>query len=199
MTQAVKPSPRAAASPAAAQAPVRVWPPVVRWGHWALAASVLTCLLLHEGGSWHERLGYAALALAAMRCALGCFSGVRHLRFAAFVQGPSATWAYGRALLTRTEPRHLGHNPLGGWMIVALLLAAVLAGASGALYTTDRYWGDDTVFAIHRVAGWSLALLAPLHVGGVILTSILQRENLLRALFSGRKRPAAAGDVGLDA
>jgi cytochrome b len=115
------------------------------------------------------------------------------------VHGPAATWAYARALLARTEPRHLGHNPLGGWMIVALLLAAVLAGASGALYTTDRYWGDDTVYAIHRVAGWSFAVLAPLHVGGVIVTSIAQRENLLRALFSGRKRAAADGDIGLDA
>jgi cytochrome b len=171
---------------------------VVRWGHWALAASVLGCLLLYEGGPWHERLGYAALALALGRCALGGLSRTRHLRFSAFVRGPAATWAYARALLRRSEPRHLGHNPLGGWMVVALLLAAALAGASGALYTTDRYWGDDAVYAIHRVAGWAFAVLVPLHVGGVVVTSILQRENLLRALFSGRKRPAASGDVGLD-
>ncbi len=180
-------------------ATVPVWPWVVRWGHWVLAASVLGCLLLHEGGVWHERLGYSALALALGRGALGWLSGARHLRFTAFVRGPAATWAYARALLTRSEPRHLGHNPLGGWMVVALLLAAVVAGASGALCTTDRYWGDDTVYAIHRVAGWAFAVLVPLHVGGVIVTSILQRENLLRALFSGRKRSAAAGDIGLDA
>jgi cytochrome b len=176
-----------------------VWPPAVRFGHWALAASVLGCLLLHEGGAWHERLGYAALALALGRSALGWLGGTRHLRFAAFVRGPAVTWAYARALLARREPRHLGHNPLGGWMVVALLLAAALAGASGALYTTDRYWGDDTVYALHRIAGWSFAVLVPLHLGGVVLTSILQRENLLRALLSGRKRAAAAGDIGLDA
>jgi cytochrome b len=180
-------------------ASVRVWPRWVRWGHWALAASVLGCLLLHEGGAWHEGLGYAALALALARVVMGAWGGAGHLRFAAFVRGPADTWAYARALLARSEPRHLGHNPLGGWMIVALLLAAVVAGASGALYTTDRYWGDDTVYAIHRVAGWAFAVLVPLHVGGVVLTSVLQRENLLRALFSGRKRPAAPGEIGLDA
>ena len=178
---------------------VRVWPPVVRWGHWALAACVLGCLLQRDGGSWHERMGYTALALALGRCALGWFSSLRHLRFAAFVHGPAATWAYARALFTRSEPRHLGHNPLGGWMIVALLLAVTLAGASGALYVTDRYWGDDTVHAIHRFIGWSFAVLVPLHVGGVFLTSILQRENLLGALLSGCKRPAAPGDIDLDA
>jgi cytochrome b len=182
-----------------APAPVRVWPHWVRWGHWALAASVLGCTLLYQGGAWHEGLGYAALALALGRLAMGWRSGWRHLRFAAFVRGPTATWAYARALLARSEPRHLGHNPLGGWMVVALLLAAVLAGVSGALYTTDRYWGDDTVYTVHQMAGWAFAVLVPLHVGGVVITSLLQRENLLRALLSGRKRPAAAGDVGLDA
>jgi cytochrome b len=199
MTRPLAPPPAAAPSGQGERAFVRVWPPVVRWGHWALAASVIGCLLLHEGGAWHEGLGYAALGLALGRSGLGWLGGARHLRFAAFLRGPAATWAYARALRSGTEPRHLGHNPLGGWMVVALLLAAVLAGASGALYTTDRYWGDDTVYAVHRAAGWSFAVLVPLHLVGVILTSLLQRENLVRAMFSGRKRPAAAGDTGLDA
>jgi cytochrome b len=180
------------------QAGVLVWPRAVRWGHWALAGSVMGCVLLHEGGAWHERLGYTALALALGRSALGWLGGTHHLRFAAFVRGPAATWAYARALLACSEQRHLGHNPLGGWMVVALLLAAGVAGVSGSLCTTDRYWGDDTVYTVHRVAGWAFAVLVPLHVTGVLVTSIAQRENLLRALFSGRKRPAASGDVSLD-
>ena len=170
----------------------------MRCGHWALAGSVLGCLVLYEGGAWHERLGYAALTLALLRSASGWLSSARHLRFTAFVQSPAATWTYTRTLFSRTEARHLGHNPLGGWMVVALLLAAGVAGASGALYTTDRYWGDDTVYVVHRVAGWAFAGLVPLHLGGVLVTSFLQRENLLRALFSGRKRSAAKGDIGLD-
>jgi cytochrome b len=153
---------------------------------------------MHEGGAWHERLGYAGLLLALGRAGLGGFSAVRHLRFGAFVRGPTATWRYARALLARREPRHLGHNPLGGWMIVVLLTDAIAAGASGALYVTDRYWGDDAVYTVHRLAGWSFALWVPLHLAGVILTSVLQRENLVRALFTGRKRAAAPGDIGLD-
>jgi cytochrome b len=175
-----------------------VWPPVVRWGHWALALGVLGCLLSHQGGAWHERMGYVVLFLALGRGAMGWFSRRPHLRFAAFLHGPVTTWRYALALLAHREQRHLGHNPLGGWMIAALLLAAAAGGASGALYVTDRYWGDDTVLAVHQLAGWSFAVMVPLHVGGVILTSFRQRENLVRALLSGRKRAAAPGDVGLD-
>ncbi len=169
----------------------------MRIAHWALAGSVLTCLWLHEGGPWHERLGYAALLLASARSGAGWLAPAPHLRFAGFVRGPRATWAYARALLARREPRHLGHNPLGGWMIVALLACAMLAGASGALYATDRFWGDPLLYALHQVAGWSFAALVPLHLGGVLVTSLLQRENLLGAMLTGRKRAASADDIGL--
>ena len=175
-----------------------IWPPVVRCGHWLLATGVLGCLWLYQGGPWHERLGYLALAVALWRCAHGLSAQRRHLRFSGFLRGPRGTWAYARALLAHREPRHLGHNPLGAWMIVLLLLATAVAGASGALYATDRYWGDETVYAIHKVTAWSLAVLVPVHLAGVLLTSWLQRENLVLAMFSGRKRAAAADDVDLE-
>ena len=176
---------------------VPVWSVAVRAGHWALAACVLACLWLYEGGTWHERLGYAALALAIWRVALGLASPAAHLRFAVFVSGPRATGAYLRAVWARREPRHLGHNPLGGWMIVALLATAVLAGSSGALYATDFFWGDAWVYGVHRISGWAFVVLVPLHVGGVLVTSWLQRENLLGAMVNGRKRAPSPGDINI--
>ena len=175
---------------------VLVWGPAVRLGHWALAGSVLACLWLHEGGAWHERLGYAALALAALRTSAGWWARAPQLRFAGFVAGWRATTGYAAALLRRAEPRHLGHNPLGGWMIVALLGCALLAGGSGALNATDRFWGDPVLYGLHRIGGWALAVLVPLHLSGVLLTSWLQRENLVRAMLDGRKRAPAPGDIG---
>lgn len=179
-------------------ATLRVWSAAVRAAHWGLAACVLACLALYEGGAWHERLGYAALAIAAWRVLHGFVSRDRHARFVGFVRAPAAALAYARALAAGRERTYIGHNPLGGWMIVALLSAALAAGASGALYATDRYWGDPTLIALHALAGWSLALLVPVHVAGVLFTSLRQRENLARAMVTGRKvlRADAVDAVG---
>ncbi len=171
-----------------------VWSVRQRIAHWVLAGSVLGCLWLSEGGLLHHRLGYVALAVAAVRVVLG-FVGHRIERFASFVRGPIATLSYARAVVAHREPRYRNHNPLGGWMVMALLAAALAAGASGALYDTDRFWGDPVVYEIHRIAGWSFLVFAPLHVAGVVLASIRHRENLVRAMVDGFKRDPGPDDI----
>lgn len=170
----------------------------MRLAHWTLAAAVISCLVLHEGGPWHERLGYAALAVALWRLVVGFTARAPQLRFGVFVKGLSATLAYARSVHAGQERRHLGHNPLGGWMIVALLACAATAAGSGALYATDAFWGDDRVYTVHRIAGWSLSVLVPLHVLGALLASRRHRENLVRAMLTGDKPAAGPNDVGLD-
>jgi cytochrome b len=184
-------------APDAAATPVRVWAVPVRLAHWGLAACVLGCLALYEGGRWHEWLGYGALVISVLRLAAGWVGSPPDspARFRRFVLGPVATWHYARSVMAGREPRHLGHNPLGGWMVLALLWMALMAAASGALYVTDRYWGDEAVWWWHAVASWSLLGLVPLHLAGVVLTSIRHRENLVRAMLDGRKRPPAPGDL----
>lgn len=167
---------------------VAVWDPLVRIGHWTLAACVLLSWATGEGSErLHEWLGYAAGAVVALRVVWG-FSGPRHARFADFVHGPRATLAYARLMLLAREPRYLGHNPLGGWAIVALLVTVALTAASGWLYTTDEYWGVEWVGELHEgLADLLLALIA-LHLAGVALASWRHRENLVAALWHGRKR-----------
>lgn len=167
---------------------IRVWDPFVRIGHWALALTVLAAWLTREGwGRWHEWIGYVGLALVAARVAWGLWSSGT-ARFSAFVRSPAVTWRYARQVLAAREPRHVGHNPLGAWMIVALLAAVTLVGASGWLYTTDRFWGVEWVEQLHSLLADALLVLIVLHVAGVLLASFRHRENLVWSMFTGRKR-----------
>jgi cytochrome b len=171
---------------------VRIWDPLVRVCHWLLALSVLAAWATrHLPGAWHERLGYAALAIVAIRFVWG-WCGPRHARFKDFTHGLRATSSYARALLERREPPTLGHNPLGGWMVIALLLLTTLVAASGWLYTTDRYWGVAWVETLHRALTNVLLLLVTLHVAGVAYASWRHRQNLIGAMLHGWKRVCAA-------
>lgn len=119
---------------------VKVWDLLVRLGHWTLALCVFGALLTRQGGTAHEVFGYAALGIVALRLVWG-FVGPPTARFASFVRGLRPTLSYGRAVMARSDARHIGHNPLGAWMIVALLGLAFVAAATGALFVTDAFWG----------------------------------------------------------
>ena len=174
---------------------MRVWDPYVRVLHWLLAIAVLLAWLTREGwGLWHDWLGYAALALAAARLPWGWF-GPKHARFADFLYAPGHTLAYARSFLTPAAPRYLGHNPLGGWMIVALLAGVAATSVTGWLYTTDTYWGIEWVATLHEWCANVLLALAILHVAGVAAASLRHRENLVAAMIHGRKRAPGPDDI----
>jgi len=164
-----------------------VWDPAQRILHWGLVISVALAWWAGEGLlKLHLWVGYTALAIVAIRIALG-MAGSQHARFASFVRGPRAVLGYAQRVAQGREERHLGHNPLGGWMIVALLACLAVICISGFLYTTDAFWGVEWVEEMHRISAWTLVGLIVAHVAGVIFTSLRQRENLVSAMFSGRK------------
>jgi cytochrome b len=171
---------------------LRVWSLAQRLLHWTLAASVIAAFATHEGGGkWHEWTGYLALVCALLRLFMGVarwpWAG-SYARFSQCVHGPSATLAYARALLAKREPRTLGHNPLGAWMVVTLLCTTVLASFTGWLFTTDRFWGLEWLERLHGFLGQAFIPLVALHLCGVALTSWRHRENLVKAMLTGDKR-----------
>jgi len=168
---------------------VKVWDPLVRLGHWALVAGIAIAWFTREGArTVHEQIGYAVLAIVVLRVLWG-FTGPHYARFAQFVCSPSTTFAYARAVLAGSGSRHLGHNPLGGWMTVVLLGMIALVALSGWLYTTDAFWGVQWVAELHEALSDALLGLIALHIAGVVFTSYRHRENLVAAMVHGRKRP----------
>lgn len=176
-----------------------MWDPFVRLAHWTLAISVLGAWLTAEldgklAAALHEWLGYLALAVLALRAPWG-WVGTRYARFSQFVRGPRATLAYAKQVAAGREPRHLGHNPLGAWMIVALMVMVAAAAGSGWLYVTDRFWGEEWLEETHELLANVLLTLVALHVAGVVFSSLRHRENLVRAMLTGYKRAPHPGDV----
>ena len=163
--------------------------------HWTLAGAMVTSFVTHENvGQVHEWAGYVALAAACLRVVLG-FAASGYWRFSQFVRGAGATLAYARSVWQRKERRYLGHNPLGGWMVLVLLADAIGAGVTGWLSTTDRYWGVAWVADLHALLGEAFPALLLVHVGGAIFTSWRHRENLVAAMWHGRKQVAGPDDI----
>lgn len=176
-------------------ATVKVWDPFVRIFHWSLVALFAFAFL--TGDEWqnpHELAGYAIAGLVAARILWGLF-GSRHARFSDFVRSPLRILGFLKDTATLSAPRYLGHNPAGGAMVIALLAAVGVIAATGYMMTTDAYWGVGWVEEAHEIAAWATLGLVALHVAGVVLASVEHRENLVRAMITGRKRAPGPSDV----
>lgn len=179
-------------SPAKEQA---VWDVLVRLLHWSVVLALALAWITSEAGRpVHEPVGYALLGAVVLRLLWGLV-GSRYARWSQFLRGPRATARYTTALLQGRAPRYVGHNPLGAWMIAALMLALLATAASGWLMTTDALFGAEWIEELHEALAIGLALLAALHVAGVVLSSWLHHENLVLAMWTGRKRRARGTDV----
>lgn len=177
-----------AADAGAAPRTVRVWDPLVRLFHWGVVTGVvLNLFILRKGKVPHRYVGYAIALLLLIRVVWG-FIGTRHARFADFVRGPTAVRAYLADLWLKREKRHLGHNPAGGAMMLALMVLLATLCLSGWMMTLDAFWGVEWVEEVHELLSNALYLFVPLHVAGAVMTGYRHRENLILAMITGRKR-----------
>ena len=173
----------------------RVWDPVVRLFHWSLVASFVTAWFsANRVETLHIWAGYGAAGLILLRLVWGML-GSRYARFSSFVTGPRRVIAYLAAILTGTEARHIGHNPAGGLMVLALMTGVASLAVTGWMMFTDAYYGEDWVVTLHSALANGLLALIALHLGGVLLASLRHRENLVKAMLTGTKRPASGDDV----
>ncbi|MDL2338780.1 MAG: cytochrome b/b6 domain-containing protein [Pseudomonadota bacterium] len=174
---------------------IKVWDPLVRVFHWTVVVCVAAAWLSADDfRSIHEWLGYTVAALVVLRVVWGCV-GSRHARFSQFVRGAASVATYGRSVVKGTAPRYLGHNPLGGWMVLALMATLLSLGLTGWMMTLDTFFGDEWLETLHELLADGLLLLIVVHVSGVLVTGWMHGENLVRAMLTGEKRRPDVGDV----
>lgn len=180
---------RSADGPASpASETVKVWDVFVRVFHWSLVVLFAAAFVTSETSeAAHIYAGYGVLSLVTVRLIWGLI-GTQHARFTSFVFRPSVVLAYMRDAACFRARRYLGHNPAGGAMVLALLVAVTTTGASGYMMTLERYWGQKWIEEVHELAAHATLVMIALHVVGVIFSSIAHRENLVRSMFTGRKR-----------
>ncbi|MBR0844584.1 cytochrome b/b6 domain-containing protein [Bradyrhizobium liaoningense] len=167
---------------------VAVWDLPLRLWHWILAACVLVAWFtpaVYDGP--HRIAGYAVIGLLAFRLVWG-FLGSRYSRFrmigVRLRTAPGYLWNLRRGI----TGRYIGLNPAGTLMLVALLVSLAVSAITGAMSVTTTFFGVWWVEDTHAYASDAVIVLVVLHVLGVVLMGMLQRENLIGAMFTGRKR-----------
>jgi len=180
---------------------VLVWDLPTRLSHWLLVALVIISFVTGKiGGNamrYHEWSGFTILALLLFRLIWG-FVGSRESRFVTFVRGPSAVARYATTLLRGDSTSFLGHNPLGGWSIIAMLLA-LLAQAATGLFANDDIITEGPLFdwvskatsdwltRVHKLNQEVIIALVSIHVLAVLFYLFHKRENLVKPMITGVK------------
>lgn len=179
---------------------VRVWDLPVRVFHWVLAVLIaVSVITVNIGGNameWHFLTGYAILTLIAFRILWGLI-GPRYARFSSFVYRPSAILGYLRSGERAWHTSRLGHNPLGGLSVLALL-ATVLTQALGGLFANDDIAYDgplakfiskelsDGITWFHAdVTATVIYLLVALHLLAIAFYWIVKKRNLVKPMITG--------------
>src|SRR5512134_2612582 len=166
---------------------ILVWDAPTRVFHWALALSFVGAFVTADSERLrdvHVVLGYTVLGLIAFRLVWGVL-GTRYARFASFAFGPREVVAYLRSLLTLRPQHFLGHNPAGSFAIFALLALGLLTGLTG--YAHFNELGGEWLQDLHEGLANAMLAVVFVHIAGVVVGSLLHRENLALAMLTGYK------------
>jgi cytochrome b len=178
-----------------------VWDLPLRLFHWLLVLCMTASWITAElGFDWmqiHMYLGYTTLGLLLFRIIWG-FVGPRHARFASFLQGPSGIWRYAKGLAAGTMIQTVGHNPLGGIMVIVMLVLVGFQAATGLFATDDIVWTGpyngavseataERLTSLHQLNFNIILAAVALHLMAIAFYFLVKKQNLVGAMVHGRK------------
>jgi len=180
---------------------IRVWDTPTRLFHWLLVGLVFFSYITGKIGistmKYHEWSGFAILILAEFRLVWG-FMGGLHSRFDSFIKGPTTAIRYALSLLRKDSIPHIGHNPLGGWSIIAMLVSLLIQVGTGLfanndiltegpLYALVSKETSDWLTGIHHLNQRALLILIVIHICAVIFYQLAKGDNLIKPMITGNK------------
>lgn len=173
---------------------IRVWDFPTRIFHWALAACFVIAIITQDMERLrlvHITSGYTMVGLVVFRFVWGVV-GTRYARFSSFIPSPRAIMPYVSGVLSGRPQHFIGHNPLGALAIVAMLLLTIGIVLSGIVL--DRGISEDLFEELHEGLANAMLAVVAIHLVGVVLSGVLHRENLVKAMLTGKKEgPASEG------
>lgn len=167
----------------------KLWDPVVRLFHWSLVFIFFANYFFNEeGDDWHQWLGYAAVAWLVVRFVWGFF-GRGAARWADFFPTPARLSTHVRALMRGEAYHRMGHSPLGGLVMILMMLCILMLGITGyMMQEIDYFWGEDWVEDLHGWIANSLLALVVIHVCAALFESYRLKENLPLSMVTGNRR-----------
>lgn len=175
---------------------ILVWDIPTRVFHWLLVLCFAGAWLTSESERLqmiHYAFGYSACALVLFRLVWGLI-GTKYARFTQFLKGPSGMMKHAKDLLSGDQHSTPGHNPVGGIVMVGLMLLILLIGLTG-YFSVKEFLGDLMGEAHEAIASLALALVI-VHIAAAIIMSLLQKENLVRSMLTGKKRGLPEQAIG---
>lgn len=181
---------------------ISVWDPLIRFFHWSLVAAFFIAYITEEDFlTIHSWAGYMILGLLVIRIVWGLI-GTKHARFKDFVFRPRHIVQFLKDTLSFKAKRYIGHNPAGGAMAVLLMLSLLLTTFSGLIiFGIEESQGPlaswlsgtshsigDIFEEIHEFFANFTLFLVGVHVLGVLVESLIHRENLVSSMINGKKR-----------
>jgi cytochrome b len=177
--------------------------------HWAIAALMpaLWWTAEHDQLDLHRLLGFIATGLILFRILWGVI-GSSTARFTGFLKGPRAIAAYlGDLARGRMDKVVVGHNPLGGWSVAAMLTLLAVDAGLGLFATNedadqpgpfDKYLTFDQGSAVTQWHHWvfnALVALICLHLAAIVFYAVVKRDNLVGPMLTGSKSTTAEAEA----
>lgn len=171
---------------------ILVWDLPTRLGHWLLVTAFILSYVTGDSEAWrlvHVAAGYAMAGVLLFRFFWG-IAGTRYARFASFLFSPRQVLAYLGGLLKGKSSHWVGHNPAGSYAIYALMLLGIATTASG--WAVYEELGGESLEQIHELLSYAMLGMVGLHVAGVVVSSRMHHENLVRSMIDGYKQGKSA-------